>query len=281
MAIARSRQFGCHRGFTLGEMLAALVIGAMVLTAILSVYSRLSRAAASVREKIDAPIMANEVLQLIARDLDRIMETSDIEVQFQNGYDNGYPSAQLTLRRTYKDSKNEEQTFEEIVWRSAYDHDSPEPGLVLYRSYSGIGFEDNLLDAKRDEWESNYAYVPVFMGLTYFEIEAPKGDGVVRVWPSGDPPTAVKVTVSFGAPYEGVDGALDVSESDKVTRTMAIDKTRTIKFVMARAEGQEADSGQDLEAEEPTDDERADTETETDSTTTPSRTSGRSRIRSR
>ncbi len=250
MTEKRIRHFDSYRGFSLGEMLAALVIGAMVLTAILGIYGRANQAAQAVRKKIEAPAMATETLQLIAQDLDRIMETSDVEVQVKNGFDNGYPSAELTLRRTYKDSKNEKQTFEEIVWRSAYDYDSPEPGLVLYRSYTGIGLEDKLLDSKRDDWEINYPYIPVCAGLTVFEIEVPKGDGVVRVWPSGDAPTAVKVTVSFGETYEGANGALDVSEADKVTRTMAIDKTRAIKFTLAAEGGMGGQEGQEGQSEE-------------------------------
>ena len=105
------RQSGRYSGFSLAEMLAAIVIAAMVLTAVLAVYGRANRASEAVLAKIEAPMMAMEVLQLIARDIDRIMETGDLEVQVQNGLDNGHPSAELVLRRTYKDAKNEKRSL--------------------------------------------------------------------------------------------------------------------------------------------------------------------------
>ena len=45
----------CRPGWSLGEMLVALVIGAMVLTAILTVYSRANHAAEAVLRNIEAP----------------------------------------------------------------------------------------------------------------------------------------------------------------------------------------------------------------------------------
>lgn len=240
----------CYSGFSLGEMLAALVIGALVLTAILGVYGRANQAAEAVLAKIEAPATATEVLQLIARDLDRIMETADLEVQVRNGLDNGYPSAELVLRRTYKDAKNEKKVLEEITWRSAHDNDSAAGGLALYRSYQGVGLEDKLLDSKREDWESNYPYVPVCGGVTLFTIDIPKGEGFVRVWPSGSPPTAIKITISFAEPYETADGSLDVSEDKKIARTMTIDRTRTIKFTLAGGEGQEGQEGPEDRSEE-------------------------------
>lgn len=270
-----SRQPRFYRGYSLGEMLASMVIGAMVLTAILGVYGRANRAADAVLEKIDAPAQAREVLQLIARDLDRVMETEDVEVQIKNGFDNGFPSAELVLRRTYKDSKAEKKVLEEITWRSGYDYDSAAPGLVLYRSYEGIGLEDALLDSKREDWESNYPFVPVCGGVTLFTIEAPKGEGILRVWPAGAPPTGITVTLSFAEPYERARGQLDVPEEEKVSRTMTINRMRPIKFSLASEEGQDDRSKADTE-------DQAMAEPEPNETTTqqgaagPGRTSGRS-----
>jgi len=253
-------------------MLAAIVIGALVLTAILGIYGRANRAAEAVLAKIEAPAQATEVLQLIARDLDRVMETEDVEVEFRNGRDNGYASAELVLRRTYKNAKNEKKVLEEIIWRSGYDHDSATPGLVIYRSYEGVGLEDKLLDARREDWESSYPFVPVCGGVTMFSIEAPKGEGTLRVWPSGAPPTGITVTVSFVEPYEAARNQFDVHEDEMVTRTMTINKTRAIKFTLA-GEGDPNDrSAADAGDREETIEEPKPVETTRPGTTGPDRT---------
>jgi hypothetical protein len=244
-----SKQAGFRAGYSLGEMLAAMVIGAMVLTAILGVYSRANRAAEAVLNKIETPVLAAEVLQLIARDLDRALGAEDIAVQVRNGFDNGFVTAQLILRRTVRDSQNKEQLLEEIVWRAAYDYDSAIPGMVLYRSHEGVGLEDKLLDAKRKDLESLYPLVPVCRGVTYFKIEVPKGVGFVDRWSDATLPTGVRVTLSFAEPYETVRGTQDVQEYQKTSRTIAIDRTRAIRFAVASG----GDGEEDLESEERTD----------------------------
>lgn len=226
-----NRQPGFRRGYSLGEMLAALVIGAMVLTAILGVYGQANRAAEAVLDKIETPALATEVLQRIAEDLDRTLGADDnVTVQIRNGFDNGFVTAELIVRRILKDAENKEQTLEEIVWRGAYDHQGAVPGLAIYRSRTGVGFEDKLLDARRENWESDYTFVPLCGGVTYFRIEVPRGDGAVDRWPGPAPPPGVRVTLSFARPYETVRGTLDVLDEEKISRTIAIDRIRAIRF---------------------------------------------------
>ena len=43
-------------------------------------------------------------------------------------------------------------------------------------------------------------------------------------------PRGITVTISFAEPFKLLDGTYDVSEEDKITRTIAIDRTREIKF---------------------------------------------------
>lgn len=235
----RVRQSGYRRGIaSLGEMLVALVIGAMVLTAILTVYGQANRAAESVLSRIDSPALASEVLQLLEEDLDRVMGNGqDFSLQIQNGLTNGFTTAQLVLRRTMRDSKNEEKVFEEITWRAGYDYDGTSPGLVIYRSHEGVDVEDKLLDPKRESWESNYPLVPLCRGVTLFQIQVPKGEDFVDQWTEAGMPPGVKVTLSFAAPHETVRGTWDVYDEEKITRTIAVDKTRKLKFVMAGATG--------------------------------------------
>jgi len=227
----RLRQSGYQPGFSLGEMLVALIIGAMVLTAVLTVYGRMNDAADAVLRKIDSPALAAEVFQCIEEDLDRILGTEPgVTIQIKNGSDNKYARAQLVIRRTLRDSKNQEQTFEEVTWRAGYDYDNS-AGLVIYRGHEGINSEDQLLDQKREAWEKNYPLVPICRGVTFFQIEVPKGDDFVDQWSDAALPPGVKVTISFAQPFETVRGTYDVDDLEKITRTIAIDKTRKIRFV--------------------------------------------------
>lgn len=229
-----ARQPRFCKGYSLGEMLAALVIGAMVLIAILEVYGRANRAAEAVLNRIETPALGAEVLQLIAEDLDGVVGADDnVTVQIRNGFDNGFITAELIIRRTLKDAANKDETLEEITWRAGYDYDSSVPGLVIYRSHAGVGLEDKLLDAKRERWESNYPFIPICRGVTYFRIEVPKGDGAVDQWSDPSPPSGVRVMLSFAQPYETVRGTLDVLDEQKVSRTIAVDRIRAIRFAAA------------------------------------------------
>jgi hypothetical protein len=239
------------RGYSLGEMLAALVIGAMVLTAILGVYGQANRAAEAVLDKIESPALGNEVLQRIAEDLDGIVGADDnVSVRIRNGYDNGFVTAELVVRRTLKDAENEEQVLEEITWRAGYDYDSAVPGLVIYRSRTGVGLADKLLDAKREDWESNYPLIPVCRGVTYFRIEIPKGEGALDRWSDPSPPPGVRVMISFATPYETVRGTLDVLDDEKVTRTIAVDRLRPIRFAMTADPNAETNGGRSAQSNE-------------------------------
>lgn len=221
---------------SLGEMIVALVIGAMVLTAILTVYTRANRAAESVLARVESPALATEVMQRLAEDLDRVLSgQQDVTIQIKNGLDKGFARAQLVVRRTMRNNKNEEKVFEEITWLAGYDYDGPSPGLVVYRGHEGIDLEDKLLDPKREAWESSYPLVPLCRGVTMFRLEVPKGDEFVDQWADAALPPGVKVTISFAQPHETVRGTWDVYDEEKIVRTIAIDKTRKIKFVMAAA----------------------------------------------
>ncbi len=220
-------------GFSLGELLAVVIIGSMILAAILTIYGRASQAADAVLRKIDGPAWTSEVLQLIAEDLGRTLSADDMTVQVRNGFDNGFQRAELVLRRTYHDSENKEQTLEQITWRAGYDHEGQTPGLVIYRSYEGVAQEDKLLDDNRDEVEKFSPFIPICRGVTFFQIQACKGEQLVDQWPVSPPPAGIKITISFGKPFERVRGGLDVDEQDKVSRTVAIDPMRKIAFAMA------------------------------------------------
>jgi prepilin-type N-terminal cleavage/methylation domain-containing protein len=223
-----------RRGFSLAEVLVALTIGAMVLVAVLSIYSRAETSAAAITRKLDSSRLPSEVLQRIAEDLDRTAAPgADTKVTIENKFENGFSTARLTVLKTIYNSKNEKQTFEKIVWQTNYDNDAN--SLVLYRSHSGIALEDKLLDEQKEDWEKEL-FVPICTGVTFFKIQVPTGENFQDNWTSDSLPPGIVVTISFAEPFKTLAGILDVPEDEKVIRNIAIDRTRAIKFILVKKE---------------------------------------------
>ncbi len=243
-------------GFSLAEVITSLTIGAMVLVAVLVVYNRAERSAAAVTRKLDSTRLLSEVMQRIAEDLDGIIATgADAKISIDNKFENGFPTARLTITKTFFDSRNQEQTFESIVWQTNYDYTSNVDGLVLYRGHSGIALEDKLLDRNKSDWEREL-FVPICAGITFFRVKVPWGEAYLEKWTSTSLPPGIEVTISAGEPFKTVGGTLDVPDEEKIIRTIAVDRTRKIKFSVEKsglAEGEEKE-----QANEPLpDDEKA------------------------
>jgi len=246
---AKEKAFGASRvrlGFSLAEVITALTIGAMVLVAVLVIYGRAERSAAAVTRKLDSSRLPSEVLQRIAEDLDGIISTgSDTKITIENKFKSGLPTARLTITSTFHDSKNKEQTFEKIVWQSNFDFESGIDGLVLYRSHSGIALEDKLLDKNKDDWEREL-FVPICTGITFFRIRVPRGETPLDRWTASSLPPGIEVTISAAEPFKKANGTLDVPDEEKITRTIAIDRTRKIKFSIEKRDfGQVEDKEQE------------------------------------
>jgi len=242
------KNFGTIRnleGFSLAETLAALTIAAMVLVAVLGIYSRAERSAAAVTRKLSSSRLPSEVMQRIAEDLDRIIASgSDTRITIENKSEKGFPTARLTIRKSIYNSKNQQQIFEEIVWQTSFDYETGANGLVLYRSHSGMTLEDKLLDEKREDWEKRYSFVPICTGVTFFKVQVPQGEKFLDKWTSPSLPAGITVTISSAEPFETVRGTLDVPEAEKITRTIAIDRTRKIKFKIPPSQGQQEEKEQ-------------------------------------
>ena len=240
--------FGGQLGFSLAEVLAALTIAAMVLVAVLGIYSRAQRSAAAITRRLDSSRLPFEVLQRIAEDLDAVVAAaSDTKVTVENKLVKGYSSARLTIVKTIYDSSNKSKTFEKIIWQTSVDDDAN--GLVLYRSHDGIALEDKLLDEKRKSWEKEFSFVPICAGVTFFKIQVPKGEDFQNKWTSDSLPYGIAVTISFAEPFKTLAGTLDVLDAEKITRTIAIDRTRKIKFIFVKREDEEGEdeAGEDKE----------------------------------
>ena len=238
---------GMRRGLSLAEMLAALTIGAMVIVAVLGIYRRAEKSAAAVTRKLNSSRIPGEVLQRIAEDLDNVISaSSDATITIENKFENVasamlLPAARLAITRTIQDSSDKEQTFEEIIWQSSYDYESGINGLVLYRSHGGLNLEDKILEKNKDNFEREL-FVPICSGLTYFKISAISGKNLVERW-SGSPPPGIVVTISFAEPYKKADGTFEVTDEEKITRTIAVDRTRKIRFDTSAGNNNQGEEG--------------------------------------
>ena len=251
-------------GFSLAEVLTALTIGAMVMVAVLVIYDRAERAAAAVMLRVEGSQLPTEVLQRIAEDLDRaITAGSDTKITIDNKFENGFATAKLSILNTITDAKNQKQTLQEITWQTSLDLDSDVNGLTLYRNHEGIQMEDRLFDEQRESWEQGM-FVPICEGITFFRIQVPQGETFLDKWTSDSPPAGVVITMSFAEPYKTVGGTYDVEEWERIARTVAIDRTRKIKFEFVPVEygqpgaeesvdpNEQAPSDEGVEAGQPT-----------------------------
>jgi hypothetical protein len=92
--------------------------------------------------------------------------------------------------------------------------------------------------------ESSYPLIPLCRGVTFFQLEVPKGDDeFVDQWADPTLPPGVRVSISFAQPHETVRGTWEVYDEEKIIRTIAIDKTRKIRFTVAGAEPPDGDQG--------------------------------------
>jgi len=233
-----SVKFMRQMGFSLAEVLAALIIGAMVLVTVLAVYSRVEHTADAVTRKLDSSRLPREILQRIAEDLDRIISSDfNTRVIISNKFEKGLPTAKITILKTIKDNEDKELIFEEITWQTNYDYEADANSLVLYRSHSGIDLEDKLLEdyPRKEKWEREL-FVPICTGVTFFRIQVPRGEEFQDDWSDVSLPPGIVATISFAEPYKMLDGTLDVPDAEKIIRTIAIDRTRKIAFVLATKE---------------------------------------------
>lgn len=230
----------CRRnsGFSLVEALSALVIGTMILVAILGIYRRAERSAAAITRRLDESRLAGEVLQLIAEDIDRTVTLgSDVQITAESKMDaRGYSIGRLTILRTIYDKKDKKQTFEKIIWQGSYDYYGDTDSLILYRSHTGMGSEDKLLEEGREDWEQSYSFIPICCGVTFFRVQVPLKDALLDRWTRTSLPPGIIVTISFAEPFKTVEGTLDVLDEEKSIRTIVPDRTKKVQFTITKAE---------------------------------------------
>jgi len=237
------------------EIVVVLLITAMIMLASFTIYGRVKAATAAVNTTLDRNVVPTEILQRIAEDLDRLASPGfGTTISIDNKFDSsGYNIARLIIQNTVYGEKNRERVFEKIVWQTHYDFF--EDSLILYRSHNGYNLEDKVItdDVQIEMKEGgNDYFIPLCTGITFFKIQVPVVkvfgedvklpglDEMVEVpeeeekfldkWGGNKLPKAVTITIAFAQPYQAVTGELDVLESEKITRTIAIDRTRKIKY---------------------------------------------------
>ena len=227
-------------GFSLIEILAVVVIAGMIAVAVLNVYSRAQSTIASIDTRIDSQVLPNEILQRIAEDIDRLtLPGLDTRIAVANKFDGQYNLSQITITTQYYDSGTppKAQVFEKVHWQSAYD--PAEDALTLYRSHTGLNLADKIVDKDLAEQQrgGRQLCIPVTTGITFFEIVVPRGNTLYRDWKLSTLPRAIRITISLAAPQEDWEtGDMVVFDEDKVTRTVAIDRTRMISYKFVRQE---------------------------------------------
>jgi prepilin-type N-terminal cleavage/methylation domain-containing protein len=248
-----------HKAFSLIEVLVALIVASMALIAVFTIYDRARRASDSITQKIDQYVMPSEIMQKIAEDLDRVAAPgSNAKITITNSFQNGLAAAKLTITSQIIDKDKNEKTLEKVVWQT--DFDMATGRLILYRSHSGLIWEDNLLDkAQRADWSPDRElFVPLCTGISYFKIDVPQPQDLsekasvlqanlstgrfedysqteeqkfFETWNQAQLPPAVRVTLSFAAPIEGrTAGGVEVPDDQKLIRTVVIDRSKKMNF---------------------------------------------------
>lgn len=229
-SITPSPLWQSRSAFSLVETITVLVITAMIMISAIGIYSRIRDAAADINQKLDVDELPMEILQRIAEDIDRLAAPGfDTTISIRNKIQQGYNICQLTIQNRIYDKDNKPQIFEKIIWQTY--NDPAEEGLSLYRLHTGLNLEGNVDFEFRDfALQNEDLYVRLCTGINYFKVQVPIEDELVDNWTSKRLPNAVTVTVSFAEPFENISGELEIYEEDMVIRTIAVDRTRTIKY---------------------------------------------------
>jgi len=234
------------KGFSLAEILAALVIGSMVIVSVLGIYNRARSSVSAIRNRLDETRMPREVLQRITEDLDTITgQNQGVTIKLESKTnEDGYKTGRLEIVKGYYNNEGEKQLLERIIWQSSYDIESDQPGLVLYRSHTGPAAKDPVFEKWRADWEEDFNFIPMCEGVTCFTVQAVQGKQLIDEWKKDTLPNGVKITVSFAAPQQTMSGEWEIPESERASQIIAIDKTRKIKFDIFKEEDNEEENSQ-------------------------------------
>jgi hypothetical protein len=216
--------------FSLVETVTVLVISALVLIAVINIYSRVKDASASVLTTLKKNELPNEILQRLAEDIDRLAVPGfETTINIEHRRDGAYQICRLTITNLIYDSKDKPQTFEQIIWQTHIDplYD----GMSLYRLHTGMNIERKVTAEIGDApLEDGEVFIRLCTGITNFTIKVLNNDSLLDRWVTKPLPKAVIATVSFAPFQENEFGESEIPQSELLSRTIAIDRTRSIAF---------------------------------------------------
>ncbi len=216
--------------FSLIETITVLIISALVLIAAINIYTRVRAAADSVDNYIFKNETSDEILQRLAEDIDQLAVPGfDTTISIAHKFDSGYQTCRMIMTNHIYDSKDKKRTYEEIIWQTAVD---PEYDILnLYRLHTGMNTQRKIASeigyVPDDEGE---VFVRMAIGLTHFTINVVNNEVLLDRWTPGRLPKAIYATISFTPPEENEFGEAEIPDEQLISRTIAVDRTRTIAF---------------------------------------------------
>lgn len=226
---------GARHGFTLVEVMLAMVITAFMVGSITMSMSRLGVARSVSKERLDAHLRADGALDMLRRDIASIVRTDDLFFTRFQLFDNTVKSPLGTLDRDelllfsvrMRPIRDIDYTGEGSVYETQYRIDVDEAGPVLWVRR----------DALPDEYPlAGGLATPQVEGVLSVDYEAYDGEQWYQEWDSDDwgIPHAVRITVVAS----GHRNEEDVYEAPTATlRTVvAIDRVLMPEDVAAEAD---------------------------------------------
>ncbi|AQQ72257.1 hypothetical protein SMSP2_02638 [Limihaloglobus sulfuriphilus] len=251
------------RGITMAELLAGLIISAMVVSTAVALYMNIQRSLRSIESEINKSSLSEEVMQLLAEDLDRIGSADfDVSLSLEKRQNNGYEIFKLEIKNLLYGSDNKPVEFETIIWQTDYNIDTDK--LILYRGRTGLGPEDPVLDTHAREYPENMIFVPVCDGITYFKLEVYNGQAFGDSWSGKTMPTGIRGEISFSDPIVGIDGSLQLLQEDIYTRMIALNREKNLQFRFEKKDLEAIYGTGEEEEAETEDEENEDPQTEED-----------------
>jgi hypothetical protein len=214
--------------------LTVLILSVMILMATILIYGRVRGSVETISARLEKQAIPDEILQKIAEDIDRLAAPGfDSTISIQNKIDTGYNSARLVIENRYYGNGEPPQanTYEQVVWQSMYDPMLDQ--MTLYRCHSGLNLEDALVDNMRSGDKNSEVFVPVCTGLTYFSINAMSdANEMTPQWQKQTMPTGILLKLSLESMVQMDDGSFMLPEESIVSRAVAVDRTRPIRYTL-------------------------------------------------
>ncbi|MFZ9880153.1 MAG: prepilin-type N-terminal cleavage/methylation domain-containing protein [Phycisphaerales bacterium] len=197
MRSSRSSESRRARAFTIVEMVIAIAVGAIVVTTIATVTSRISRGRDAARIRLEAVTRAQAALDAVRRDLAAVMRDGDLfntRVLLLNSLDyTQYGSMErdevLVYNNRIRPTKRDQYSGEGSEWETQYRIEEDRSGSVLWMRRDSVPDENG---------EGGGTATPSVDGIVGLSIEAYDGEAWYPDWDSDEMglPWAFRITVT-------------------------------------------------------------------------------------